>query len=146
MFLPSRRILPSRREWRTVSCMRSRVRSSVDLPQPDGPMRAVTLLVAMPKLMSKRVCLAPYQKLTLEIVIRMSAGAEFSRLAAVVTGGVIFTDTACLTKAFMNYYLGTEMPRDRMARATIFMTRIKARRTRPAAHAWRCQSSYGERP
>src|SRR5271155_2469229 len=146
MFLPSRRITPSSREWRTVSCMRSSVRKRVDLPQPEGPMRAVTLLVATPRLMSKRVCLAPYQKLTLEIVIRMSAGAVVSRLAAVVAGGVMFTDTACLTKAFMNYYLGTEMPRDRIARATILVTRIKAKRTRPAAQAWRCQSSYGERP
>src|SRR5579863_1993377 len=99
MFLPSRRITPSSREWRTVSCMRSRVRKRVDLPQPDGPMRAVTLLVAMPRLISKRVCLAPYQKLTLEMVMRMDAGAAVSRLAAVVTGGVMFTDTAGLTEA-----------------------------------------------
>jgi len=27
-----------------TSCMRFRVRSTVDLPQPDGPMKAVTAL------------------------------------------------------------------------------------------------------
>src|SRR5271169_3526047 len=110
MFFPSRRISPSRREWRTVSCIRSSVRRRVDLPQPDGPMRAVTLLVAMPRLMSKRVCLAPYQKLTLEMVILISAGAAVSRLAPVVTGGVMLTDTADLTNAFMN-----NLPRNRNA-------------------------------
>ena len=26
-----------------ISCMRSKVRSTVDLPQPEGPMKAVTL-------------------------------------------------------------------------------------------------------
>src|SRR5580658_293173 len=141
MFLPSRRISPSRRELRTVSCMRSSVRKRVDLPQPDGPMRAVTLLLATPRLMSKRVCLAPYQKLTLEMVIRKAAGAVVSRLAPVAAGGVMFTDTAGLTEAFMNYYLGTDMPRDKIARAMILMTRIRAKRTRPAAQACRCQSS-----
>src|SRR5580704_8567868 len=144
MFLPSSKISPSRRELRTVSCMRSRVRRRVDLPQPDGPIRAVTLLVAMPKLMSNRVCLGPYQKLTLEMVIRISAGAVVSRLAPLVTGGVMFTDTACLTEAFINYYLGTEMPRDRMARAIILMIKIRESSTRPAAQACRCQSSNGE--
>ena len=37
---------------RTVSCMRLRVRRKVDLPQPEGPIRAVTLLAAMSRLMS----------------------------------------------------------------------------------------------
>ena len=30
-----------------ISCMRSSVRSTVDLPQPEGPMKAVTLLASM---------------------------------------------------------------------------------------------------
>lgn len=53
-------------------------------------MRAVTLLVAMPRLMSKRVCLEPYQKLTLEMVMRISAGAAVSRCAPVVAGGYVY--------------------------------------------------------
>src|SRR3569832_1347971 len=42
MILPSKRTSPSPRAPGTVSCMRLRQRSSVDLPHPDGPMIAVT--------------------------------------------------------------------------------------------------------
>ncbi len=44
MFSPSSRISPSTRLWRTVSFMRFSVRRKVDLPQPEGPMNAVTRL------------------------------------------------------------------------------------------------------
>jgi hypothetical protein len=98
-----------------------------------------------PRLMSKRVCLLPYQKLTLEIVMRISAWAAVSRLAEVVAGGVILTDTACLTEELMNYYLGADVPRAKIPRATILMTRINASKTSPAAQACRCQSSYGDK-
>jgi hypothetical protein len=37
--------------------------------------------------------------LTLEMVMRISADAAVSRLAPVITGGVMFTDTAGLTEA-----------------------------------------------
>src|SRR5512137_1904660 len=110
MFWPSRRISPSRRAWRTVSCIRLSVRSKVDLPQPEGPIRAVTLLVAMPMLMSKRVCLAPYQKLTLEMVMRMERAAAVSFGVALVVIGGRFTDTADLTEAFID-----SRPRNRNA-------------------------------
>src|SRR5690349_6405558 len=42
MSLPLKRTSPSTRAPGTVSCMRLRHRSSVDLPHPDGPMIAVT--------------------------------------------------------------------------------------------------------
>src|SRR5262245_45679891 len=42
MSCPSRQTEPATRAVGTVSCMRLRQRSSVDLPQPDGPMTAVT--------------------------------------------------------------------------------------------------------
>src|SRR6476661_8305564 len=42
MSLPLNRTSPSTRAVGTVSCMRLRQRSSVDLPHPDGPMIAVT--------------------------------------------------------------------------------------------------------
>jgi hypothetical protein len=38
----------------------------------------------------------------LEMVMRISAGAAVSRCAPVVTGGVMFTDTADLTEACMD--------------------------------------------
>jgi hypothetical protein len=43
MSSPSSRILPSTRAPGITSCIRLSVRSTVDLPQPDGPMNAVTL-------------------------------------------------------------------------------------------------------
>ena len=45
MFCPSSAISPSRRVLRRVSLMRFRLRRKVDLPQPDGPISAVTLFV-----------------------------------------------------------------------------------------------------
>ena len=39
---PSTITLPSTRAPGMTSCMRLRERSTVDLPQPDGPMKAVT--------------------------------------------------------------------------------------------------------
>src|SRR6476661_9810382 len=42
MSWPSRETAPATRAVGTVSCMRLRHRSRVDLPQPDGPMIAVT--------------------------------------------------------------------------------------------------------
>src|SRR5579884_620483 len=42
MSRPANRTSPSTRAPGTVSCMRLRQRRSVDLPQPDGPMIAVT--------------------------------------------------------------------------------------------------------
>src|ERR1700730_19281621 len=41
------------------------------------------------------------------------------------------------------YALGTAMPRAKIARATILITRINPSNTSPAAHACLCQSSYG---
>ena len=43
MSSPSSSTLPSTRAPGITSCIRLRVRSTVDLPQPDGPMNAVTL-------------------------------------------------------------------------------------------------------
>src|SRR5262245_15924519 len=45
--------------------MRLRVRRKVDLPQPDGPIRAITEHSGMISEMSHRACLGPYQKFRL---------------------------------------------------------------------------------
>ena len=42
MSLPSMRTSPETLAPGMTSCMRLRVRSTVDLPQPEGPMKAVT--------------------------------------------------------------------------------------------------------
>src|SRR5690348_931600 len=44
MLRPSSSTRPSTRAVATVSCKRLRQRRNVDLPQPDGPMMAVTCL------------------------------------------------------------------------------------------------------
>ena len=59
IFWLSIRISPSSRELRTVSCMRFKVRSKVDLPHPEGPINEVTLFEAMFRLMSNSTCLGP---------------------------------------------------------------------------------------
>ena len=51
MFSPSSTISPSARCSGYSSNMRLKVRSSVDLPQPDGPMKAVTFFSGMSRLM-----------------------------------------------------------------------------------------------
>src|SRR5580658_8012825 len=43
MSIPSSSMTPARAADGTSSCMRLRVRRKVDLPQPDGPISAVTL-------------------------------------------------------------------------------------------------------
>src|SRR5438132_11233539 len=51
--------------WRVPSMrsfMRLSARRNVDLPQPDGPIRATTERSGMSSEMSWRACLAPYQK------------------------------------------------------------------------------------
>src|ERR1043166_2958179 len=53
MSWPRKRTSPSARAPATVSCIRLRQRSSVDLPHPDGPMIAVTSLVATANVTSR---------------------------------------------------------------------------------------------
>ncbi len=52
MFCPLNRMSPTARWPGYSEYMRFIVRSSVDLPQPDGPMNAVTRRSAMSRLMS----------------------------------------------------------------------------------------------
>ena len=47
--------------------MRLMQRSSVLLPQPEGPIRAVTRLLGMSSETSPMACFLPYQRLTLRI-------------------------------------------------------------------------------
>ena len=54
-----RSTLPSTRQPSMRSFMRLRQRRSVDLPQPDGPMNAVTLPAGMSSVMSFRAWWSP---------------------------------------------------------------------------------------
>src|SRR5947209_7184656 len=62
MSSPSSRMSPPWRVPSIRSFMRLRARRNVDLPQPDGPIRATTERSGMFSEMSCRACLAPYQK------------------------------------------------------------------------------------
>src|SRR5262249_31456988 len=53
--------LPTTRAPSIRSFIRLRTRMNVDLPHPEGPIRAVTDRSVMSSVMSKRACLAPYQ-------------------------------------------------------------------------------------
>ena len=55
------RMDPTIRTPSTRSFMRFRQRSSVVLPQPDGPMYAVTRCFGTDMTMSRSACLSPYQ-------------------------------------------------------------------------------------
>ena len=58
-------------------------RNNVDLPQPEGPIRAVTLLRGMAIEMSCSACFAPYHRLKLSIVehrlFLRNGGVRFGR-------------------------------------------------------------------
>lgn len=59
---PSRRTSPSIRQPSTKSFMRLRVLRNVDLPQPEGPISAVTLFLFMSRETPLRASISPYQR------------------------------------------------------------------------------------
>ncbi len=59
MSWPSMSIVPVTRALGIVSFMRLMQRRKVDLPQPDGPMKAVTAVLGMSTETSKSACLSP---------------------------------------------------------------------------------------
>ena len=59
MSAPSISILPVTRQLGMVSFMRLMQRRKVDLPQPDGPMKAITPLSGMSTFTSFSACLSP---------------------------------------------------------------------------------------
>src|SRR6266536_334079 len=88
--------LPADRAPGTTSWMRFRQRTSVDLPQPDGPMMAVTALGSIPIETSAIACRVPYQALRSstriasasgDVVARSVAGAAVVRVSIIpITG------------------------------------------------------------
>ena len=59
MSSPSKRTFPSMRTPSMMSFIRFRQRRSVDLPQPDGPMSAVTFFSGSSMEMSYSACFSP---------------------------------------------------------------------------------------
>src|SRR6266540_4401705 len=87
MACPSSSTCPSTRGLPDVtSCMRLRVRKSVDLPHPDGPMMAVTRCGTMDKLMARIALCSPYQALTLRTSSPFPVRPRLSRALGRPTG------------------------------------------------------------
>src|SRR5436189_876160 len=63
MSTPSSSTWPARLALGTSSCMRLRMRRKVDLPQPEGPIRAVTWPAGITRLTSSRTWWSPNQAL-----------------------------------------------------------------------------------
>ena len=59
MSVPSSSMMPVTRAIGMVSFIRLMQRRKVDLPQPEGPMSAVTWLAGTSRSTSKSACLAP---------------------------------------------------------------------------------------
>src|SRR4051795_13482442 len=57
------------------SCIRLRVRRKVDLPQPEGPIRACTRLAAKPRDTSLIAVNLPYMAVSFSVTMRVSASA-----------------------------------------------------------------------
>ena len=72
------------------SFMRLRLRRRVDLPQPDGPMNAVTCRSGMSIEMSKSACLLPYQKEKLAILMKSGLGLPSSVASCSEVEGISF--------------------------------------------------------
>src|ERR1700761_8207404 len=61
MSSPSRRTSPASCADGTASCMRLRMRRNVDLPQPDGPINAVTVARGIDRFTRSRTWVVPNQ-------------------------------------------------------------------------------------
>ena len=58
-------------------------------------------------------------------------------------GRIVIPDSG-IVLIVLDYPLWVAAPRDKTRRAAMFAISTMPSKTRPAAHAWRCQSSYGE--
>src|SRR5258705_11347119 len=85
MSSPSRRTRPCTRVPAMTSCMRLRVRMNVDLPQPDGPMSAVTCLGSSESVTPSMAFVLPYQAERSVTSMRFICG--FLSGESVATGG-----------------------------------------------------------
>jgi hypothetical protein len=90
MSVPSRRTFPWTRVSAMMSFIRFRQRRNVDLPHPDGPMKAVTDFEGISTEMSWRAWFCPYQKSSRRASIRTGVanpGAGAGSAAAGPGGG-----------------------------------------------------------
>src|SRR5690242_10109578 len=98
MLRPSRSTRPETRPVGTVSCMRLRQRRNVDLPQPDGPMIAMTLPSSTGSEMSCTAWMEPNHALSDSAARRVrsgvTAGSAFAGRASARPASSLFTSIA----------------------------------------------------
>src|SRR5262245_51123718 len=87
MLCPSRNTLPSTRAFGASSCMRFSVRRNVDFPQPDGPIRADTVLVAKASVTSRTPVVRPYQAVTFSTAMRGGSSVTGGTNGVALTAG-----------------------------------------------------------
>src|SRR5271166_3754652 len=106
MLTPSMLIAPAvTRAWSTRSFIRLKHRRSVDLPQPDGPMNAVTFFSGIFRLIPCSALDLPYLKSTstTSIIVRVSEGVVNSEVTIAeemvallsTVSGLVSIDLAC---------------------------------------------------
>src|SRR5436309_4454531 len=78
MSCPSSSTSPETRAPGTTSCMRLRARRNVDLPHPEGPMRAVTCFGSTVMLMSDSAWNEPNQTLSPSTSMRLAMWGSWS--------------------------------------------------------------------
>src|SRR6476659_5476456 len=86
--------LPSARAPGISSCIRLMQRTTVDLPDPDGPINAVTCPRATGKLKSRTLCWLPYQALRPRIVIPFACEGAFPFAPAATAPSRVSPSTA----------------------------------------------------
>src|SRR5262245_356409 len=111
-----------------TSCMRLRQRTSVDLPQPDGPITAVMDCGGMCSETSRMACRLPYQA---ERPCTSMARDGAPPLRELVM--TFLPREACYNRA-----------RDANQRVSALNTAITAINTSAPPQAFVCQSSYGD--
>src|SRR5262245_38403733 len=107
MSVPPTRMVPSMRTPSTRSFIRFRQRSSVDLPQPEGPMYAVTRCLGMAIVTSRRASFGPYQ----------SDRWSISTMGASTTGAAGGSDLAGRPTSALDVDIMTGSFRDAAARS-----------------------------
>src|SRR4029077_9502123 len=93
---PSSRMSPVRRVLRISSFNRFTERRNVLLPQPEGPIRAVTARRGVENVTSTSACVAPYQKLYVRTSM-MGVAAGDGRAATRGTAGAGWGDGRAAT-------------------------------------------------
>src|SRR6266702_4572731 len=127
------------------SCMRLSARMNVDFPQPLGPIIAVTALAGMSRLTLSIARFDPYHIDTSLASIAKGSGSPSVSNNTAAPGSRDSATSGCAIGAAIILRIYADAVRTRVTILTNTLTqKTPVTRTSAPAHAWRCQSSYGE--